>query len=251
MILTFSQYLKEAAAAHSEIFDFSKDISAKIINVIKRYRSESNDYFSPNKTQINDLYRLDIILNIKKKSDPSFTQDSHFKNLNWEKYNFKEKGFAIDATIRMNKSDKYIPELTVHVIVDPKKEPSVYSELYSRFVDILVHEINHIDQASIKRNPFKSKPEEQSHRKRSEESYEYFLLRDEMEAMIKGFHARSKLENIPLDYMFIDYLQPFVRSKFINKDEYQIVLDSWIRRAVELFPNSSFSQKAQKTINSL
>ena len=250
MILTFSQYLKESEEA---IVRFSKDIANKIISKVKRQRldPDSNAYFLPDRIQIDDLYRLDILLNIKKKSDPSFTQDSHFKNLNWEKYNFNEKGFAIDATIRMNKSDKYVPELTVHVIVDPNREPSVYGDLYTRFVDILIHEINHIDQAGIKRNPFNNKPEEQLHRKASEKNYRYFLLRDEMESMIEGFHTRSKLEDIPLDYVFIDYLQPFVLSKFINREEYQEVLNKWIRHAVERYPNAPFSQHAQKIIDSL
>jgi len=250
MILSFSQYLNES---EENIVRFAKDLAHKVSNKIKNQKldPDSNTYFSPARIEIADLYKIDVILHIKKNTNPDFKTDSHFSDLNWEKYNFNEKGFAIDATIRMNKSDKYVPELTFHVIVDPNREPSVYNDLYARLVDILVHEINHIDQAGINQNPFNNAPEEQSHRKKSEKSYRYFLLRDEMESMIEGFHARAEIEDIPLDYIFIDYLQPFVLSKFINSEEYHDVLERWIKHAVERYPNAKFSQQAQKIINSL
>jgi hypothetical protein len=177
--------------------------------------------------------------------------DEHFSELPWEKINFENDGYAIDAKVRIHKESLLIPEITIYLIIDPTKEPHVYRDLFSRILDILVHETNHIDQLSRERNPFNVKTSNREERNAAKKSHKYFLLRDEIESMVEGMWARSKHLDMPLDYIFDDYLIPFMQSKYITLEEYNEVKTTWIKHALEKHPDANFSKKVEKIVNSI
>jgi hypothetical protein len=88
-------------------------------------------------------------------------------------------------------------------------------------------------------------------RERSKKSYKYFLLRDEIESMIEGMYENSKAQNVPLDQVFDDYLLPFIQTGYMSEPEYHKVMRTWVTRALELYPDATFSDKVEHIVDSI
>ena len=151
----------------------------------------------------------------------------------------------------MSKDKTKVPTITIHIIMNPKEEPSLYSNLYARLIDIIAHETNHLNQLGLNREPFNTHVSDQSDREASKKSYKYFLLPDEIESMVEGMYVKSKVQHRDLDEVFNDYLKPFIESKYITMTEYLTVMNAWVTRAIELYPDAKFSEKVSKIINSI
>jgi hypothetical protein len=247
MILSFTDFINETVKPE----DFISDLSLKLIQKIKSFTQEEKEYTVFAGMEFKNPFEFDLRLIVRKDRNPDIATDSHFSELPWEEINFKNKGYAIDANVRMHKDSLLIPEISLYLIIDPDKEPQLYGNLYARLVDILVHETNHIDQIALNRNPFNVTPEPKENRNAAKKSHQYFLLIDEVESMVEGMLARSKVLDKPLDYIFDDYLIPFVQSKYITKEEYEEVIKTWVKFALEKHPDANFSKKVEKIVNSI
>jgi hypothetical protein len=173
------------------------------------------------------------------------------KGLPWEKINFDHLGYCIDANTRMSRSKSKIPKIILHIILNPKEEPILYSKLYYRLIDILTHETNHLDQLGMNRTPFNSHVSDKMERNNAKKSYKYFLLKDEIESMTEGMYASAKAQNIPLDQVFDNYLLPLIQSGYISDQEYNKVIRVWVTRSLELYPDATFSTKVDHIVNSI
>lgn len=224
-------------------------------NIIDRLRTssfeESEEYSVFAGMEFSEPFAFDLILNVKKQSNPNINNDQHFSKLPWEKINFDDLGYAIDANTKMSKDKTKVPTITIHIIMNPKEEPSLYSNLYARLIDIIAHETNHLNQLGLNREPFNTHVSDQSDREASKKSYKYFLLPDEIESMVEGMYVKSKVQHRDLDEVFNDYLKPFIESKYITMTEYLTVMNAWVTRAIELYPDAKFSNKVSKIINSI
>lgn len=248
MLKSFSQFILENENSSAE---FIKNTALKLIQKI-RGSQQSEDYSTFSGMEFTEPFRFSLILNVKKEKLANISDDSHFNSLPWEQINYDKLGYAIDANVRTNKGDLIIPELEIHLILDPNKIPQLYDNLYARIIDILTHETNHVSQFSqFDMDPSAASPSDQEERKSSKKSFKYFLLKDEVESMIEGMYASSKVKEIPLDYAFHDYLIPFVQSKYITPDEYNTVMEVWVKAALEKYPDADFSKKVDKIINSI
>ena len=69
--------------------------------------------------------------------------------------------------------------------------------------------------------------------------------------MVEGMYASSKFQNVPLDTVFDDYLLPFVKSAYVSKREYTIVMTAWVKYALSRYPDAVFSTKVEKIVNSI
>ena len=69
--------------------------------------------------------------------------------------------------------------------------------------------------------------------------------------MVEGFKVSAEEQGLPLDQVFSEYLMPFVISKYITKEQYNQVMSTWIKYAIERYPNIAFSNKAKNIIDSL
>ena len=249
MLLSFSQFINEGT---NSPHDFVKRIVTGLIDKIRHSRgSDSLDYETFGGMEFSEPFEFDLRLHVRRDMSPDFDKDSHFNTLSWEELNFNQKGFAIDANLRINQADLLIPEVDIHIIMDPRKEPGSYDNLAMRLLDILVHETNHLDQVSRRRNPFNVKASDQQERNGAKKSSKYFLLVDEVESMVEGMWARAKAQGVPLDHIFTDYLAPFVQSKYISSDEYEKVMSVWVKHAASYYPDAQFSSKVRKIIDSI
>lgn len=247
MLKSFSQFINE----NRESSDFLSDLTTKVIQKIRSFSKKEQEYTLFSGMEFREPFEFDLKIYLRKDSNPDIENDDHFSELPWEEINFTNDGYAIDAKVRIHKDSFLIPEITLYLIVDPTREPHVYRDLFSRVLDILVHETNHIDQISRERNPFNVKPSHREERNAAKKSHKYFLLRDEIESMVEGMWARSQHLDMPLDYIFDDYLIPFVQSKYITVDEYDEVKTTWIKHALEKHPDANFSKKVEKIVNSI
>ena len=246
MVKSFLQFINEATEPQA----FLSDLATKLIQKIRSF-PKKDEYSLFSGMEFREPYEFDLKLYLRKDPNPDLEHDTHFSALPWEEINFKNDGYAIDARVKIHKDFLLIPEISFYLIVDPSKEPHVYRDLFARLLDILVHEVNHIDQISIERNPFNVKPSDRKERDSAKKSHRYFLLPDEIESMVEGMLARAKHLDTPLDYVFDDYLIPFVQSKYITPQEYDTVKTAWIKHALEKHPDAQFSKKVEKIINSI
>ena len=77
-------------------------------------------------------------------------------------------------------------------------------------------------------------------------SFEYFLLPDEIESMVKGMYVRSKNEDVEIDKIFDKYLHPFLESGKITQDQYLTVLKAWVEHTLENYPDAKLSTYREK-----
>ncbi len=247
--MSFIQFINES---EDKELTFAKSVARTLIDKIRDSRSmDEDDYITFSGMEFTEPFMFDLILNVKREANPKAKSDSHFNDLPWEDINFKEKGYMIDANTKMNKKEMLIPRIEFHILMNPKKEPSCYNKLYHRLIDILVHETNHLDQVGINRDHPNVNVTPQEKRKKAKKSNNYFLLPEEVESMVKGMYTRAKEENRYLDDVFFEYLRPFVKTDYINTDEFEITMRTWITHAIENYPDVKLSSKADKIIKSI
>jgi len=249
MLKSFASFINESDDFQQ---DFIKDLALKLIAKIRTaHGQESEQYETFAGMEFREPFSFDLKLELRRDSALTVKSDEHFKNLPWEQLNYAKHGYCIDANTKVNNGDLIIPEIIVTLVMNPKAEPGLYTMLHARLIDILTHELNHVDQIGLQKDPFTENPSDAETRGDAKKSYKYFLLKDEVESMVEGMYARSQYLDTPLDYVFADYLQPFVQSKYMTADEYQIVLETWVKYALERYPDASFSNKVEKIVNSL
>jgi hypothetical protein len=249
MVKSFIEFINENMDHQS---DFIKELSQNLVEKLRTSNIQpSTEYSVFSGMEFIQPFTFDLILKVRRDANLDINSDSHFNSLSWEKINFDNLGYCIDATARMHKSKVEIPTITVHIILNPREEPILYSQLYYRLIDILTHETNHLNQLGLNRNPFNTQVSSKETRSSAKKNYKYFLLNDEVESMVEGMYARSKAQNTPLDQIFDSYLLPFIKSKYISEPEYHEVLKVWVTKALELYPDAKFSTRVNHIVNSI
>jgi hypothetical protein len=242
MIKSFNEYIGEG-----EKSDYSK-YSSDVINIIKKIKSTDGEYIKIKELEYQKP-DFDLVIELKLEESPDFDNDIHFKSLSWEEINFNRYGFAIDANMHINKGDLMLPEIIITLIIQPSRIPKLYKELNHRLIDLIAHEINHTRQIGWNREPFKVRPSSNSDRQLAKKNYKYFLLPDEVEAMVKGSYERSKEQKVEIDKIFDNYLNPFLMVGKINQKQYNQILSTWIKHTLENYPDANLSINNQKIKN--
>lgn len=243
MFISFNTFI--AINENSKDLDLAiHKIAKNIINLIKNIKvSKQNSFKKLKKIHFSYPYEFDLVIYINKQSSPDFKKNIHFKKLPWEEINFKNKGFSIDANVIILPNKK--EEIRLFLLIDPNKEPNCYKKLYFKLNEIFYHEFHHLTQVGRNRHPFRSLPVPSKVRSSVKNSYKYFLLKDEIEALVKGMKKRSDLQKIPLDKVFNEYLLPFLKYGFINKNQYNKIMKAWIKHSFEKYPDAIFSKNVK------
>jgi len=233
MIKGFNQYITENFKDTPKTSKYASDV----IKIVRKHNDLNKSYTEFRDLEYYDDFSFDLIIQVKKDDSPNFEKDEHFNDLQWEEINFKKYGFAMDANTYINKSDLIIPEIIITLIINPTREPDLYTELEFKLVDIIMHELNHTNQVGWNREPFNVRPSSGSDRDIANNSFKYFNLPDEIESMVIGMYERTKTEDIELDELFDKYLIPFVLDGKLSNSEYEKVFDIWLRHALENYPD--------------
>ena len=189
---------------------------------------------------------LEFTLSIKivrvEEFEPAKSKD--FSGLPWEVINFENKGFAIDANSFIPKANELVdPEIEVVVYISPEAEPQCYPVLNYKLIDNIRHELEHLLQKGINKKSGHIINTRKSVRADAQNNYRYFLLSDEIPAMVAGMYASAKKKRVPLDQEFTEYLQPFIETEVISQLEADKVITSWIDFAKKVYPAAKFSNK--------
>ncbi len=230
----FNEFINESESIDVPSLGYSRDV----IEILKKTDVNSDSYTEIRKLEYNGDNSFDLVIQVKKISSPNFETDEHFKELQWEEINFKKYGFALDANAHINKTDLIIPEIIITLIINPKREPDLYTELEYKLTDIIAHEVNHTNQIGWNRDPFNIRPSSGADRSNANSSFKYFLLPDEIESMVIGMYKRSKVEGSSLDELFDKYLLPFVKGDKLTGSEYEEVFKVWMIHALENYPDA-------------
>lgn len=249
MIKSFLEFINES---HENKEDFIKDLALKLIQKIRGSRlEESPEYSSLSGISFSHPFAFELLIELRKDSNFESSTDEHFKNLPWEDINYQKNGYVIDANTHVHKKNSSIPVIIITLVINPSEEPHLYNILHARILDILTHELNHVDQFGINGDPFAEDSSHPKERKGAKKSYKYFLLQDEIESMVEGFYIRANHLKVPLDSIFNDYLAPFVESSYITKEEFNKVMEVWVKYALQRYPEATFSKKVEKIVNSI
>ena len=239
MIKRFVQFINEskydslASTFVKDLFSVVKQTAGTKLNkaVIKQF-----EYTNP----------LKFIISIKlvrvEEFNPSESKD--FSGLPWEVINFENKGFAIDANAYIpNESESEDPEIEIVVYISPDAEPQCYSDLNYKLIDNVRHELEHLLQKGVNKKSGHVVNTSKKTRSNAENTYKYFLLPDEVPAMVAGMYAAAKKKRITLDQAFAEYLAPFVETEIISELEFERVMNGWVDFAKKVYPAAKFSNK--------
>ena len=255
-VLGFIEYVMENESV--ELSADSKLISELVddilLHITKADVSNDGNYYEVFNLE---LYRRDVGCDISVflqiTSNPDFGLDTHFKNMKWERHRYNKDGFAIDANTFV-KDDVY-PEIEITILLDSaaasRFKDNTYHKLYNKLNGTLAHELSHLKQIGLNKEPFSEDPGDHNNRDHSKNDYRYFLLPEEIEAMVDGMYRRSKLENLPIDKVFMNRLNPFLMDGFINKDQVEIIMKEWITQTLKNHPGAEYSDKYKDFINNI
>ena len=245
MIKSFYDYIKENASDGPDVSQYASDV----IKHLKNVDDTSSEYIEIRELEYNEEETFDLVIKVRKDASPKFETDDHFKTLPWEELNFEEYGYAIDANTFMDKGDLMVPEIVFTFIIDPSREPRLYTELNYKLIDIITHEVNHTKQVGWNREPFNVRPSSGKTRGSVKSSYEYFILPDEIESMVAGMYARSKEQNIQIDKLFDKYLIPFVKYKHLSRLQFTEVFEIWLKHTLENYPDAYLTDSSPRVQN--
>jgi hypothetical protein len=243
-VKSFIQYINESARDF-----FIESLADKIINDLKK-STKSKNYSHIREYEYYEPIAFDLRLKARWDDSSDFSRDLHFRDLEWEKHNFSNLGYAINAIAKFNDTDFRIPEIDLFIVINSTNS-RVYELIRSRLIGILAHEIRHTRQIGLNKEPFMGRVSTDGERESAQQNYKYFLLPEELDSMIEDKYLQAKHENRPVDDIISQYLYPFVKDGFMTSSEFKKVHSIWIKRAIELFPDAIFSKKAQKIIDSI
>lgn len=199
------------------VSDIIKAVSSESL-ILPKYKSiYTKEYLDP--------LCFDISVFMRRGPSINLANDKEFKNLPWEIDNFNKDGFSINANAYLNKSEHVVPEITVMILADSNKSSSMFYKLQ----DVIRHELEHLVQIGWNRTKAGAQPSSASVRKKANTNYRYFLLKDEIPAMVAGMSRRAKLQNVPIEEIFSEYLQPLLNHNFITNRQYSIVMEAWLK----------------------
>ena len=107
--------------------------------------------------------------------------------------------------------------------------------------DVVRHELEHITQVGKNKIAGRVKPSTSRQRELSQKDYRYFLLRDEIPAMVAGMYRQAKTQKKELDIVFSNYLDYFIEIGQMTEEQKTLVMDTWIDYVKKNYPAAKFS----------
>lgn len=238
-MMRFNEFIYE-----SKYDTFAQSVSRDLFKIIKGTQGTTVGKILRKELSYAEPVEFTLTFIVKRVKQFIPLKSVHFKQLPWEVMNFERNGFVLDAnTYSEPGPNPDEPEIEVILYVSPDAEPLSYDKIYHKMTEYIRHEIEHLLQSGINRRPGHIVRTPQKVRDRHSSSYRYFLLADEIPAMVAGMHAAAVKKRRPLDLEFEEYLRPLVDTEIISEDEFKKVMRTWINFAKKTYPDSIFSDK--------
>lgn len=161
--------------------------------------------------------------------------------------------FAIDGSAWNAMQD--ISAIEIELNLDPNHIPKIYSKLNGFIQDAVRHELEHLTQGGQNKKSFRPMPTRAKTRNRISfdfgNAYKYFILRDEIPAMVHGMYRKTKIEKNTLDKTFDIYLDYMIDEKFISRKERDTILKKWFAYSLKKLPSAQYSDKYNYILDKL
>jgi hypothetical protein len=143
--------------------------------------------------------------------------------------------------------DKEYAFIQLELTLDPANEPACYNKVVGVMKDIVRHEIEHLTQAGPNRLPQRPRATRSATRNKIAvnrgNAYKYYLLRDEVPAMVVGMNRLARHEKKPLDVVFLEFLEDQKPTKFLTDKEIRLIMKTWIAYARKRLPDALYSDR--------
>jgi hypothetical protein len=179
----------------------------------------------------------------------AYKQHIKFKNLDFDletivnRIEQEEFAFNVDGS-----SD--VDSIALKIDINPIYEEQLYNKLNSKLQDTVRHEIEHITQFKGGKSSKPQRPEITPMKIREliqsnpSRIFEYFLLPEEIPAMVYGMYRQAKTEKRPIDDVFNEYLNYFVNTeKLITPEQKQKIINVWTDYTKKHLPKAVYSKK--------
>lgn len=249
-VIGYHEYLKEHANMSPEMESLAKTLTQLIVSTAHDAGTTS-EYINAQEIEITEPFLdVDFRFLLKKQPNLDLSNDSHFSKMKWQHLNLENNAYVLTGNVFM--TDGNIPELEIVMAIDPNREsPTMYKKLYYKLLNTISHELNHLNQKGWNRDYDNVVPSSMNIRKLNGNGHGYFLLPEEIESMVKGMYHQSKAQNIPIDVLFTQHLQPFVDSGFMSQDKMIKIIEKWISHSLKYYPFAKMSNKYQHIIDNI
>jgi len=155
----------------------------------------------------------------------------------------RNKNLDFQLAVDANQSSN---EIQVLIMLNPDYEPEQYNKLNAKLQDTVRHELEHTlqDPTSINYKSGKPKMTSLDYRGKIQQDpalvHRYFTLKDEIPAMVNGMYRQAKTEKQPLDVIFKEYLEYFIKSEDITQAQADKIIGVWIEYAKENLPKAQY-----------
>lgn len=215
--------------------DLTNNMTKLVFNFLKENKSKS----------INKL---------KKKLLYQFEEPLEFDFYLYIRYLDTINDYKIDAYSTINKNTTEADlQLTDDIILvlelNPGNEEAIYSKLAADLKDYIRHELEHITQGP--KNKLPNRPKNYSANFKGKQKYKYFLLPDEIPAMIAGMYKKAKYLKQPINIIFSNYLDEEIKKGILNNNEKNIVMKKWIEYTKIHYPSAIIEMQLKSFIKSV
>jgi hypothetical protein len=203
--------LKYLGSKSCSLNTVSKDVIRDAFNCTKDLIENTNELFSDSRTfrykskGFNFLFDVDVI-----------RDKSYFKG-----------NLYVDGGVFPIESPNHI---YISIYVNQKKAPQIYTKLYAQLHDVVRHEVQHLTQIGPNKRANRCTAANLEEITLANENgrYSYSMLPSEIEALVYGFLFKAKFERLPINVVFKQELNIWLKAKEINKEEYKKLYDVWM-----------------------
>lgn len=151
-------------------------------------------------------------------------------------YGDKEISYHVKSYIA---EDDY---LVIEIIIDETQGKKYYQEIYYKLNEDIRHEIEHyIQQKGFDDIRFKDRSQPLKDTATYTTTYQHHKDPSEIEALVRGFYRRAKLEKLPLDVVMQKDLESDIESGDLSEKEAKDLFSVWLRYAKRHLPNAKYS----------
>ena len=199
-----------------------------------------------------EFIKFDIKFIVKKTNESSLKNDNYFKGKNQADLFYKKNGYALTGNTFIKNGE--IPTIEIIMVINIGLNEYAYEKVYYNINGTISHEINHLKQTGCNRDITNFNPSLDKHknnRKNSKNNYKYFTLPEEIESIVYGMNNQSKLQGVPIDELFDEYLDSYLASNFIKPSQKSNIIKNWISYTLKYHPGAHFSDKYKSIINNI
>jgi hypothetical protein len=168
-----------------------------------------------------------------------------------DEYEMTKAGISFDVEVNIKRSDtttNYEIEsfkvqeedtLQFNMVINPDREPDVYSDMYMKLQEDVRHEMEHILQDYGRGG--RPSPDGTDHSE--ENTYQHHSRLEEIPAMVQGFYRRAKKMRLPLDEIMTQDLDNEIEQGNLTKEEAEELLRIWILYAKRRLPKAIYTNQ--------